>query len=188
MAPDDRLRRCTVNTKPPTRQQVRGVLGYPAVARGMTVPGASNIVRVPWHVTALCHRISQAKNPSRGRGQFDRFRNPGRSQAIAEKVLKLGACRMHPGGKGTRHQAARRGVIVSAAQETRAQGLFFACPWVPKEYGWHGSGPARQRAVDGARESMRVRCDENTQGTDDASMMTISPWTEISEGKFSPPT
>ena len=112
---------------------------------------ALNIVcRCRWHVPGLCHRPSPIiKNQNEETCHVDRFRNSGRGQGDPRKGPQMGAGRMHSGGKGTRHQAARRSAGPAAEEGPRAG------PVVPvrAEGIWrHGPRPARQRAgADGAR-------------------------------------
>src|SRR5206468_1836864 len=93
---------------------------------------------------------------------------------------------MHPGGEGTRHQAARRRARPAAGQGPRARPVVS----VGAEGIWrHGPRSAGQRAgADGARrEHARRTVDEHT-GPDDASMMTIlAHGTEYQKEKFLKP-
>src|SRR5260221_14505907 len=83
---------------------------------------ASNIVpRCRRHVAALCHSSSLTnKNQKSEECHVDRFRSPGRGQGDPRESPQMGAGGMHPGGKGTRQQAARRGAGPAVQEDARA--------------------------------------------------------------------
>ena len=78
-------------------------------------------------------------------------------------------------------------VLGPLRKKARAQGLW--CPWVPKEYGGMGLGPLANALVQmELGESMLGALSMNTQGPDDASMMTIlAHGTEYQKEKFLKP-
>src|SRR5262252_7482633 len=76
---------------------------------------------------------------------------------------------------------------IPAEAKARAHGLW--CPFVPKEYGGMGLGPLANALVQmELGESMLGALSMNTQGPDDASMMTIlAHGTEYQKEKFLKP-
>src|SRR5258708_7954551 len=78
-------------------------------------------------------------------------------------------------------------VLGKLRAKARAQGLW--CPFVPKEYGGMGLGPLANALVQmELGESMLGALSMNTQGPDDASMMTIlAHGTEYQKEKFLKP-
>src|SRR5207342_3264855 len=78
-------------------------------------------------------------------------------------------------------------VLGPLRKKARAQGLW--CPFVPKEYGGMGLGPLANALVQmELGESMLGALSMNTQGPDDASMMTIlAHGTEYQKEKFLKP-
>src|SRR6202142_3363256 len=78
-------------------------------------------------------------------------------------------------------------VLGKLRAKARAQGLW--CPFVPKEYGGMGLGPLANPLVQmELGESMLGALSMNTQGPDDASMMTIlEHGTEHQKEKFLKP-
>ena len=78
-------------------------------------------------------------------------------------------------------------MLAKLRKKARAQGLW--CPFVPKEYGGMGLGPLANALVQmELGESMLGALSMNTQGPDDASMMTIlEHGTEHQKEKFLKP-
>src|ERR1700688_187615 len=78
-------------------------------------------------------------------------------------------------------------VLGKLRAKARAQGLW--CPFVPKEYGGMGLGPLANALVQiELGESMLCALSMNTQGPDDASMMTIlTHGTDYQKEKFLKP-
>ena len=100
------------------------------------------------------------------------FEIPSEAKAIREKVRKWVHEECIPAEKelDTKPLADVLGPLRAKA---RARGLW--CPWVPKEYGGMGLGPLANALVQmELGESMLGALSMNTQGPDDASMMTIS--------------
>src|SRR5256884_9382811 len=114
------------------------------------------------------------------------FEIPAEAKAIREKVRKWVHEECIPAEKelDTKPLADVLGPLRAKA---RARGLW--CPWVPKEYGGMGLGPLANALVQmELGESMLVALSMNTQGPDDASMMTIlAHGTEYQKEKFLKP-
>ena len=114
------------------------------------------------------------------------FEIPAEAKAIREKVRKWVQDECIPAEKelDTKPLA---DVLGPLRKKARAQGLW--CPWVPKEYGGMGLGPLANALVQmELGESMLGALSMNTQGPDDASMMTIlAHGTEYQKEKFLKP-
>ena len=114
------------------------------------------------------------------------FEIPAEAKAIREKVRKWVHDECIPAEKelDTKPLAEVLGPLRAKA---RAQGLW--CPFVPKEYGGMGLGPLANALVQmELGESMLGALSMNTQGPDDASMMTIlAHGTEYQKEKFLKP-
>ena len=114
------------------------------------------------------------------------FEIPAEAKAIREKVRKWVHDECIPAEKelDTKPLAEVLGPLRAKA---RARGLW--CPWVPKEYGGMGLGPLANALVQmELGESMLGALSMNTQGPDDASMMTIlAHGTEYQKEKFLKP-
>ncbi len=114
------------------------------------------------------------------------FEIPAEAKAIREKVRQWVHDECIPAEKelGTKPLADVLGPLRAKA---RARGLW--CPWVPKEYGGMGLGPLANALVQmELGESMLGALSMNTQGPDDASMMTIlAHGTEYQKEKFLKP-
>src|SRR3954466_8301693 len=149
---------------------------------------ALNIVcRCRWHVPGLCHRPSPIiKKQNRGSAMSIDFEIPAEAKAIREKVRKWVHDECIPAEKqlDTKPLAEVLGPLRAKA---RAQGLW--CPWVPKEYGGMGLGPLANALVQmELGESSLGALSMNTQGPDDASMLTIlAHGTEYQKEKFLKP-
>ena len=114
------------------------------------------------------------------------FEIPAEAKAIREKVRQWVHDECIPAEKelDTKPLAEVLGPLRAKAS---ARGLW--CPWVPKEYGGMGLGPLANALVQmELGESMLGALSMNTQGPDDASMMTIlAHGTEYQKEKFLKP-
>ena len=110
------------------------------------------------------------------------FEVPAEAKAIREKVRKWVHDECIPAEKELDTKPLDE-VLGTLRKKARAQGLW--CPFVPKEYGGMGLGPLANALVQmELGESMLGALSMNTQGPDDASMMTILDARHgISEGK-----
>ena len=83
------------------------------------------------------------------------FEIPAEAKAIREKVRKWVQDECIPAEKELDTKSLDE-VLGPLRKKARAQGLW--CPFIPKEYGGMGLGPARQRAgADGARRELPRR-------------------------------
>ena len=99
------------------------------------------------------------------------FEVPPEAKAIREKVRKWVHDECIPAEKELETRSLAD-VLGPLRKKARAQGLW--CPFVPKEYGGMGLGPLANALVQmELGESMLGALSLNTQGPDDASMMTI---------------
>src|SRR6201992_3590887 len=99
------------------------------------------------------------------------FEVPAEAKAIREKVRKWVQEECIPAEKELDTKPPHE-VLDPLRKEARAQGLW--CPFVPKEYGGMGLGPLANALVQmELGESSLGALSVNTQGPDDASMMTI---------------
>ncbi|HSY57691.1 MAG TPA: acyl-CoA dehydrogenase family protein, partial [Bradyrhizobium sp.] len=99
------------------------------------------------------------------------FEIPAEAKAIREKVRKWVHDECIPAEKDLDTKPLDE-VLGKLRAKARAQGLW--CPFVPKEYGGMGLGPLANALVQmELGESMLGALSMNTQGPDDASMMTI---------------
>jgi acyl-CoA dehydrogenase len=114
------------------------------------------------------------------------FEIPAEAKAIREKVRKWVHDECIPAEKELETKPLAD-VLGPLRKKARAQGLW--CPWVPKEYGGMGLGPLANALVQmELGESMLGALSMNTQGPDDASMMTIlAHGTEYQKEKFLKP-
>ena len=114
------------------------------------------------------------------------FEIPAEAKAIREKVRKWVQDECIPAEKELDTKPLAE-VLGPLRKKARAQGLW--CPWVPKEYGGMGLGPLANALVQmELGESMLGALSMNTQGPDDASMMTIlAHGTEYQKEKFLKP-
>src|SRR6201996_7039364 len=114
------------------------------------------------------------------------FEVPAEAKAIREKVRKFVHDECIPAEKelGTKPFD---DVLANLRKKARAQGLWN--PFVPKEYGGMGLGPLANALVQmELGESMLGALSMNTQGPDDASIMTIlAHGTEYQKEKFLKP-
>src|SRR6476646_688905 len=134
---------------------------------------ALNIVcRCRWHVPGLCHS-SSLPNQQEGKGNVMSidFEIPAEAKAIREKVRQWVHDECIPAEKELDTKPLDA-VLGKLRKKARAQGLW--CPFVPKEYGGMGLGPLANALVQmELGESMLGALSMNTQGPDDASMMTL---------------
>ncbi len=114
------------------------------------------------------------------------FEIPAEAKAIREKVRQWVHDECIPAEKELDTKPLAE-VLGPLRKKARAQGLW--CPWVPKEYGGMGLGPLANALVQmELGESMLGALSMNTQGPDDASMMTIlAHGTEYQKEKFLKP-
>src|SRR5258705_6162690 len=156
--------------------------------RTWTLLAASNFVcRCRWRNAGLCHSSSPTnRNKNRGNQMSIDFEIPAEAKAIREKVRKWVHDECIPAEKelDTKPLAEVLGPLRAKA---RAQGLW--CPFVPTRYGGMGLGPLANALVQmELGESMLGALSMNTQGPDDASMMTIlEHGTEYQKEKFLKP-
>src|SRR6202048_857817 len=135
------------------------------------------------------YAISQAtpsKNRTRKPVMSIDFEVPAEAKAIREKVRKWVHYESIPAEK-ERDSKPLDEVLGKLRAKARAQGLW--CPFVPKEYGGMGLGPlANALGQMELGESMLGALSMNTQGPDDASMMTIlEHGTDYQKEKFLKP-
>src|SRR5258707_11436619 len=114
------------------------------------------------------------------------FEIPAEAKAIREKVRQWVHDECIPAEKDLDSKPLDE-VLGRLRTKARAQGLW--CPFVPKEYGGMGLGPLANALVQmELGESMLGALWMNTQGPEDASMMTIlSHGTEYQKEKFLKP-
>src|SRR6202142_3030224 len=114
------------------------------------------------------------------------FEIPSEAKAIRAKVRKWVHDKCIPAEKELDSKPLGE-VLGKLRAKARAQGLW--CPFVPKEYGGMGLGPvANARVQMDLGESSLGALSMNTQGPDDASMMTIlQHGTEYQKEKFLKP-
>src|SRR5882757_762590 len=124
--------------------------------------------------------------PKRGSAMSIDFEIPAEAKAIREKVRKWVHDECIPAEKELDSKPLAE-VLGPLRKKARAQGLW--CPFVPKEYGGMGLGPLANALVQmELGESMLGALSMNTQGPDDASMMTIlTHGTEYQKEKFLKP-
>src|SRR5471030_443829 len=155
---------------------------------GVTAADASNFVcRCRRLVPAICHFASPAiKNQSEEAAMSIDFEVPAEAKAIREKVRKWVQEECIPAEKELDSRPFDE-VLAKLRTKARAQGLW--CPFVPKEYGGMGLGPLANALVQmELAEGSRGALSMNTQGPDDASMMTImTHGTEYQKEKFLKP-
>src|SRR6202140_955518 len=149
---------------------------------------ASNFVcRCRWLVADICHRPGPTNSkPERGNAMSIDFEIPAEAKAIREKVRKWVQEECIPAEKELDTKPFEE-VLGRLRTKARAQGLW--CPFVPKEYGGMGLGPLANALVQmELGESMLGALSMNTQGPDDASMLTIlAHGTDYQKEKFLKP-
>jgi acyl-CoA dehydrogenase len=114
------------------------------------------------------------------------FEVPAEAKAIREKVRKWVQEECIPAEKELDDKPLDE-VLGKLRTKARAQGLW--CPFIPKEYGGMGLGPLANALVQmELGESSLGALSMNTQGPDDASMMTImAHGTDYQKEKFLKP-
>ncbi len=114
------------------------------------------------------------------------FEIPAEAKAIREKVRQWVHDECIPAEKELDTKPLDE-VLAELRKKARAQGLW--CPFVPKEYGGMGLGPLANALVQmELGESMLGALSMNTQGPDDATMMTLlAHGTEYQKEKFLKP-
>ena len=114
------------------------------------------------------------------------FEIPAEAKAIREKVRQWVHDECIPAERELDNKPLDE-VLGRLRKKARAQGLW--CPFVPKEYGGMGLGPLANALVQmELGESMLGALSMNTQGPDDASMLTIlTHGTEYQKEKFLKP-
>src|ERR1700744_479685 len=114
------------------------------------------------------------------------FEVPAEAKAIREKVRKFVHDECIPAEKELDSKGFDN-VLAALRRKARAQGLWN--PFVPKEYGGMGLGPVANAVVQmELGESMLGALSMNTQGPDDASIMTIlAHGTDYQKEKFLKP-
>ena len=115
------------------------------------------------------------------------FEIPGEARAIRETVRKFVQDECVPAEKELAAGRPYKDVLGDLRAKARSQGLW--CPFVPKEYGGMGLGPLANALVQmELGESYLGALALNTQGPDDATMLTIlTHGTEYQKEKFLKP-
>ena len=115
------------------------------------------------------------------------FRIPPEAQAIRERVRKWVHDECVPAEKRLIDGEDYKKVLGELRRKARAQGLW--CPFIPKEYGGMGLGPLANALVQmELGESYLGALSMNTQGPDDATMLTLlEHGTEFQKEKFLKP-
>src|SRR5213082_2257120 len=115
------------------------------------------------------------------------FEIPKEAQAIRERVRQWVKDECIPAEGRIKDKASYKAVLEELRGKARAEGLWL--PFVPKEYGGMGLGPLANALVQmELGESSLGALSMNTQGPDDASMLTIlAHGTEYQKEKFLKP-
>src|SRR5215203_1053667 len=115
------------------------------------------------------------------------FEIPAEAKAIREKVRQWVHDECIPAEKKLIDGESYKQVLAELRAKARAQGLWL--PFIPKEYGGMGLGPLANALVQmELGESHLGALSMNTQGPDDASMMTIlAHGTDYQKEKFLKP-
>jgi acyl-CoA dehydrogenase len=115
------------------------------------------------------------------------FEIPGEAKAIREQVRAFVQRECIPAEKRLLDGEPYREVLGELRQKARSQGLW--CPFIPKEWGGMGLGPLANALVQmELGESYLGALALNTQGPDDATMLTILTYgTEYQKEKFLKP-
>src|SRR6266481_8375644 len=145
------------------------------------------VCRCRWHLADICHPTSLTNNkPERGNLPC---RSISKSRPRPRRSVKKSAngCTTNVSRRKRNSTPSRSRKCWANCARRRAQGLW--CPFVPKEYGGMGLGPLANALVQmELGESMLGALSMNTQGPDDASMMTIlTHGTEYQKEKFLKP-
>ncbi|MEZ5559196.1 MAG: acyl-CoA dehydrogenase family protein [Pseudomonadales bacterium] len=114
------------------------------------------------------------------------FEIPEETKAIRETVRKFVQEHCIPAEKELEHRAYEE-VLAGLREKARAQGLW--CPFIPKEYGGMGLRPLANALVQmELGESYLGALALNTQGPDDATMLTLlEHGTDYQKEKFLKP-
>ena len=114
------------------------------------------------------------------------FEIPAEAKAIRERVRKWVQDECVPAERELEHRPYKE-VLAELRAKARAQGLW--CPFIPKEYGGMGLGPLANALVQmELGESYLGALSMNTQGPDDATMLTIlTHGTDYQKEKFLKP-
>jgi acyl-CoA dehydrogenase len=115
------------------------------------------------------------------------FEVPAEAKAIREKVRKWVHDECMPAQERLLKGAEYKPLLAELRAKARAQGLW--CPFIPKEYGGMGLGPLANALVQmELGESYLGALSMNTQGPDDATMMTLlAHGTDYQKEKFLKP-
>jgi acyl-CoA dehydrogenase len=115
------------------------------------------------------------------------FEIPPEAKAIREKVRQWVHDECKPAEKRLLQGAEYKPLLAELRAKARAQGLW--CPFIPKEHGGMGLGPLANALVQmELGESHLGALSLNTQGPDDATMMTLlAHGTEFQKEKFLKP-
>src|SRR5438045_736002 len=115
------------------------------------------------------------------------FEIPAEAKAVRERVRKWVHDECIPAEKRIVDKDSYQTVLTELRTKARAQGLW--CPFIPEEYGGMGLGPLANALVQmELGESYLGALSMNTQGPDDATMLTIlQNGTEYQKEKFLKP-
>ena len=115
------------------------------------------------------------------------FEIPKEAQAIRERVRKWVHDECVPAEKKITDKESYKTVLAALRKKAREQGLW--CPFIPKEYGGMGLGPLANALVQmELGESYLGALSMNTQGPDDATMLTLlTHGTDYQKEKFLKP-
>ncbi len=115
------------------------------------------------------------------------FEIPAEAKAIRERVRQWVHDECIPAEKKLIDGADYKSTLAELRKKARAQGLW--CPFIPKEYGGMGLGPLANALVQmELGESYLGALSMNTQGPDDATMLTLlTHGTEFQKEKFLKP-
>ncbi|MEJ5221120.1 MAG: acyl-CoA dehydrogenase family protein [Tepidiforma sp.] len=115
------------------------------------------------------------------------FEIPAEAKAIRQKVREFVHAECIPAEKRLLEGEPYRDVLAELRQKARSQGLW--CPFIPKEWGGMGLGPLAKALVQmELGESYLGALALNTQGPDDATMLTIlTHGTDYQKEKFLKP-
>ncbi|MGN6147105.1 MAG: acyl-CoA dehydrogenase family protein [Rhizomicrobium sp.] len=115
------------------------------------------------------------------------FEIPAEAKAIRAKVRQWVEDECRPAEKKLLEGADYKTTLAELRKKARAQGLW--CPFIPKEYGGMGLGPLANALVQmELGESYLGALSMNTQGPDDATMLTLlQNGTEYQKEKFLKP-
>jgi len=115
------------------------------------------------------------------------FTIPDEAKEVRERVRRWVQEECHPAEQELQAGRPYKEVLAELRQKARAQGLW--CPFIPKEYGGMGLGPLANALVQmELGESYLGALSMNTQGPDDATMLTLlTHGTEYQKEKFLKP-